>query len=141
MVFKTIVFCNKLIILYHQLNKMNPAEDYILKQKEPYRSILIHLKVVIEATLPTTELKYKWAMPCYYFGKRPICYLHQSKDYIDVGFWHSAYITKHLECLVTENRKVVKSLRYRTLEDINDVVLKDVLKEVYYYKDKSFYKK
>ncbi|RAJ13417.1 DUF1801 domain-containing protein [Olleya aquimaris] len=120
---------------------MNPAEASILKQPEPYRSILMHLQAVIEHTLPEAELKYKWGLPCYYFGKRPICYLNQAKDYVDVGFWHSAYITKHLEHLITENRKVVKSLRYKTLEEINDVVLMDILKEVYDHKDESFYKK
>ncbi|WP_272023486.1 DUF1801 domain-containing protein [Olleya namhaensis] len=120
---------------------MNPAEDYILKQPEPYRSVLLHVQAVIKHTLPEVELKYKWRLPCFYIGKRPICYLNKSKDYVDVGFWHSAYITKHLEHLITENRKVVKSLRYKTLEAIDNVVLVDILNEVYACKDASFYKK
>ena len=120
---------------------MKPAEDYILKQPEPYRSILLHLQMVIEQTLPEVELKYKWRLPCYYIGKRPICYMNKSKDYVDIGFWHSAYITKHLEHLVSENRKVVKSLRYKSLKAIDDVVLVDILKEVYASKDLSFYKR
>ncbi len=103
----------------------------------------MHLQVIIKHTLPDTTLKYKWGIPCYYYNKRPICYLNASHkgQFVDVGFWHSAYITKHLEHLISENRKVVKSLRYKTLEDVNDAVLIDILKEVYYYKDESFYKK
>ena len=120
---------------------MNPAEDYILNQSEPFRSILMHLQVVIEHTLPEAELKYKWRLPCYYIGKRPICYINKTKDYVDVGFWHSAYIKKHLEHLISENRKVVKSLRYKNLEAINNQVLVDILKEVFLNRDKSFYKR
>ena len=120
---------------------MKPAEAYMLNQPEPYRALLMHLQVVIEHTLPDLELKYKWRLPCYYSGKRPICYLNQSKDYVDVGFWHSNNITKHSEFLITENRKVVKSLRYKTLEDINDTILIDVLNEVYTFKEAGFYKR
>ena len=120
---------------------MKPAEEYILNQSEPFRSILMHLQVIIEQTLPQAELKYKWRLPCYYVGKRPICYLNKSKDYVDVGFWHSAHVSnKFDEYLVSENRKIVKSLRYKSLEDMDDEVLVGILKEVFLYKDKSFWK-
>ena len=121
---------------------MNPAEIYILKQSEPYKSILIHLQVLIEHTLPEAELLYKWRLPCYYIGKRPICYINQSKDYIDVGFWHSAHLSKKWDnYLVAEKRKVVKSLRYKSLEDINDAIFISILKEVESLKDEGFYKR
>ena len=29
---------------------MKPAEEYILKQKEPFRSILLHLQLLIEGS-------------------------------------------------------------------------------------------
>ena len=120
---------------------MKPAEIYILNQEEPYKSILMHIQILIEHTLPEIELKYKWKIPCYYNNNKHICYLNKSKDYVDVGFWHSAHLTKYDEYLVTENRKIVKSLRYKTLSDINDAIFIRILKEVYLYKDKSFWKK
>lgn len=121
---------------------MNPAEAYILKQQEPYKSIVIHLQVLIEHTLPNAELLYKWRIPCYYIGKRPICYLNQTKDYIDVGFWHAAHLSKKWDTyLITENRKVVKSLRYKSLDNIDDAIFISILKEVDSLKDKGFYKK
>lgn len=121
---------------------MNPAEDYILKQPEPYKSILMHLQVLVEHTLPEAELLYKWRIPCYYFGKRPICYLNQSKDYVDVGIWHSAHLSKKWDdYLVVEKRKVVKSLRYKSLEDINDEVFISIMKELETLKDEGFYKR
>jgi hypothetical protein len=122
---------------------MNPAEHYIFNQPEPYRSILMHVQVIIEHTIPEVELKYKWRIPCYYVGKRPICYLNASHkhQFVDVAFWHSSYIKKYSELLVTENRTVVKSLRYKTLDDVDDTVLISVLKDVNSCKDEGFYKK
>jgi hypothetical protein len=122
---------------------MNPAEDYILNQPEPYRSILLHIQVIIENTLPEVELKYKWRIPCYYIGKKPICYLNAShkKEFVDVGFWHSAHLTKYDDYLVKEDRKVVKSLRYTSLEEIDDAIFIAILKEVELYKEEGFYKR
>lgn len=119
---------------------MNPAEEYILKQSEPYKSIFLHLQILIEHTFPDVQLKYKWRIPCYFLGTRPICYLNQSKDYVDVGFWHSAHLTKYREYMVSEKRKVVKSMRYKTLEDINDELFINILIEVEKHKNKSFLK-
>ena len=121
---------------------MNPAEAHILKQPEPYKSIFLHLQVLIEHTLPEADLLYKWRMPCYYIDKRPMCYINQSKDYVDVGFWHSAHLSKKWDdYLVSEKRKVVKSLRYKTVDDINDAIFISILKEVEAQKEKGFYKK
>ena len=122
---------------------MNPAEEYILSQAEPRRSILLHVKAVIEAVIPNVDMKYKWGIPCFYSEKHPMCYLNAppKKAYVDIAFWNSAHLTKHIELMVTENRKVVKSLRYTALEEINDDVLVAVLQEAFSLKHKGFYKK
>jgi len=121
---------------------MNPAEAHILNQPEPFKSIFMHLQVLIEHTLPEADLLYKWRMPCYYMDKRPMCYINKTKDYVDVGFWHSAHLSKKWDTyLVSEKRKVVKSLRYNTLDDIDDAIFISILKEVEGLKAKGFYKK
>lgn len=122
---------------------MKPAEQYFLNQPEPYRSILLHLQVAIENTIPEVDLKYKWNIPCYYVGKSPICYINVShkKHYVDVGFWNSVHLTKHLDKMVSEKRKVVRSLRYQTLEEIDDLVLEEVLKDAYSVRKNGFYKR
>ncbi len=121
---------------------MNPAEAYILKQSEPYKSILMHLQVLIEHALPNADLRYKWRIPCYYVVKKPICYLNQSKDYVDVGFWNSAHLSEKWDAyLISEKRKVVKSLRYKSLNEINDKIFISILKDVESRKDKGFYKR
>ena len=119
---------------------MNPAEAYILDQPEPYRSILLHLQSVIEHTVPGVDLKYKYKIPFYYVEGRPYCYLNHTKNYVDLGFWNAAHLTVHLEHMTTAGRKMMRSIRYTGLEEINDTILVEVLKDAYAVRDKKFYK-
>ncbi len=120
---------------------MNPAEDYILNQSEPFRAILLHLQSVIELTVPEVDLKYKYRIPFYYINGKPFCYLNQAKDYVDLGFWNASHLSVHIELMYTAGRKMMKSLRYNSLEEINNDILIDVLKDAYAVKDKKFYSK
>lgn len=120
---------------------MNPAEQYILNQTEPAKSILLQVQVVIEATLPDTVMLYKYKIPFYYIeGKQPFCYLAHSKGYVDLRFWHGAHLTLHSEKLISKGRKHMKSLRYYKSEDVDETVLIDVLTEAYSVKHKKYYK-
>ena len=120
---------------------MKPAEEYILSRPEPFKSMLLHIQMLIEGTYPTVVLKYKWKIPVYYINEKPFCYLNASikKGYVDLCFWASSHI-KSTEFLVTDGRKVVKSLRYFTLEEINEKILFLILNEAYISKEKGFYK-
>lgn len=122
---------------------MKPAEEYILNQPEPFRTVLLHLQILIETNFPEVELQFKWKIPFYYLNEKPFCYLNPSKKkgYVDVGFWLSTHLTKYNEFLISENRKVVKSLRYTSIDSINKEVLIAVLDEAHQLKDKGFYKK
>ena len=119
---------------------MNPAEHYILDQPEPFRSMLLHIQSIIEHTITDVDLKYKYRVPFYYVNGKPFCYLNQSNDYIDVGFWHAHHLTSNLEHLTAAGRKTIRSLRYRSLEEINDAILIAILLEAYSVKDQKFYK-
>ena len=122
---------------------MNPAEEYILSQPEPFRSVLLHVRAVIEHTIPGVSMKYKWRIPCFYIDKKPLCYLNVShkKGFVDVGLWNSAHLTKHLDKMISEKRKVVRSLRYTSLEEIDDMVLTEVLEDAYSVRENGFYKR
>ncbi|TSE08899.1 MULTISPECIES: DUF1801 domain-containing protein [Aquimarina] len=119
---------------------MKPAEHYILNQSEPFKTILLHLQMLIESTIPSVELLYKYKIPFYYISNRPFCYLNANKGYVDVGFWNAGHITVHLEHMTTAGRKVMKSLRYKSIDEINETVLIEVLQNAYLVKDKKFYK-
>lgn len=108
---------------------MSPAEEYIIKQKEPFKTILLQLQSIVEASAPNTELLYKWRIPFYYSNGTPLCYLNKSKDYVDLAFWHGDKIKKYREHFVTTNRKSVTSLRFKSVEDINDEVIAYVIQE------------
>ncbi len=118
---------------------MNPAEQYILDQEEPFRAILLHLQLLIEHTVPDAEMLYKYKIPFYYIGKTPFCYLNCTKGYVDLGFWNAAHLSVHLEHMITEGRKYMRSLRFRTLEEINEPIVIEVLQDAYSVKDKKFY--
>ena len=108
---------------------MNPAEAYILKQAEPYKSILLQLQTIIEAIAPDAELLFKWRIPFYYNNGIPLCFLNQSKDYVDLAFWHFDKMDKYTEHFIDANRKSIRSLRYKSVADINDEVVIYVLRK------------
>jgi hypothetical protein len=119
---------------------MNPAEEYILQQQEPFRSILLHLQLVIENEVPEAEMKFKYKIPFYYITGRPYCYLNRARDYVDLGFWNAAHLTVHLEHMTTAGRKMMRSLRYRSLKEIDERILVEVLQDAYSVKDRKFWK-
>ncbi|MEQ6124556.1 DUF1801 domain-containing protein [Pseudotenacibaculum sp. MALMAid0570] len=119
---------------------MNPAENYILKQPEPFKSILLQLQMIIQSAIPELELKYKWKVPYYYYNRNPFCYLNATKKYVDLGFWASAHLEGFDEYLITEKRKVIKSLRYYSVNDIDQELLVSILKELVNVSHKGFWK-
>lgn len=108
---------------------MKPAELYILNQPEPYKSILLHLQAVVEHTIPELQLLYKWKIPFYYLNGKPFCYFNAShkKQFVDVAFMKGFHLDIHQDLLVGEGRSLVKSLRYVSLETIDNEILVDVL--------------
>ncbi len=119
---------------------MNPAQDYILSQPEPFRSILLHLEATVQGELKEAQLLYKYRVPFFYIDNKPFCYLIHTKGYIDVGFWNSAHMTVHSDKMITAKRKHMKSLRYKSLVEINQQVLIEVLQDAYANRHKGFYK-
>jgi hypothetical protein len=111
---------------------MKPQELYILKQPANYQGMLLHIIAVVERTLPSVSLEYKWTVPYFYHNKKTLCYLtvNAKKQFVDVGFAKGFKLKKNQQHLVSDNgRNTVKSLRYATLEDIDNSVLQSVLKE------------
>lgn len=122
---------------------MKPAEEYILKQPEPFKSILMHLQILIETNFLEVDLQFKWKMPFYYLDGKPFCYLNASKKkgYVDVGFYTNSELQKFNDFVISDNRKVVKSLRYKSVKEVNAEVLISVLQEAYNQTTKGFFGK
>ncbi len=111
---------------------MNPAENYILNQKEPLQSIMLFVRQIILETLPNVEEKYKWKIPFYYANVKGVCYLNilKNTNYVDLCFIKGFKLSNKQGVLkATRNRKMVKSIEYHSLESVDVNVLKEILLE------------
>ena len=54
--------------------------------------------------------------------------------------WNAAHLTVHLDKLVADGRKVMKSLRYFHVDEIDGEVVVEVLREAISVNHKGFYK-
>jgi len=109
---------------------MKPAEEYILRQKEPFKSMILQLQILIEAAVSDLELKYKWKIPYYYLNNKPFCFINVTKEYVDIGFRNKPGLNYLDQYFITKKRKVFKSLRYYKIEEINQEVLFSVMLEL-----------
>lgn len=110
---------------------MRPAEQYILSQPEPFKTMLLQAQVLVEQTLPEIDLLYKWRLPMYFIEKCPICFFNVTKGYFDICFWVRDSWEVHLDVLNNENRKFVRSLRYRNPEEMNAIHIIECVQEAY----------
>jgi len=110
---------------------MKLTDEYIYRQPEKLRSIILHIISVFEREIPELELLFKWGIPYFYYKKKPFCYLapNHKKGFVDAGFARGFQLEKNQDFLVGEKRNTVKSLRYYNLEDIDNAVLMDLIKE------------
>ncbi|QBN18288.1 DUF1801 domain-containing protein [Flavobacterium nackdongense] len=110
---------------------MRLTDEYIFRQPEKYQVILLHLVAVFERAIPEVELLFKWGIPYFYYRKKPFCYLapNHKKGFVDAGFARGFELKRNQDYLIGENRNTVKSLRYCTLESIDNRILEDVIQE------------
>ena len=105
---------------------MNPAENYIFNQNEPYQSIMLYVRSVILKTLPNVKEKYNYSIPFYHYNNKPFCYLNILKGTfcVDVAFVKGSMLHKQFpELKDYNNRKFVRSLQYDRLESIDELLL------------------
>ena len=119
---------------------MNPAENYILNQPEPYRSIMLYIRSVILKTLPNVVEKYNYGIPFYHHNIKPMCYFNILKGtiFVDVAFVQGVFLEEELPVLKNYNkRKQVRSLQVKSLEDFDERLFVELLKEAAKVLDKS----
>ena len=110
---------------------MNPAVAYFLNVPEPYKEVILYLDSVIQNTVPEVLLRYKWKMPFYYLDEKTMfCFLNFKKTYIDIGLPYGVHLSDPKGLLIAENRKMMRSLRYSTLEAVQTEDLLQFLLEL-----------
>ncbi len=119
---------------------MNPVDQYLFSQKEPYQSILLYVRSVIIKTLPKIEEKYNYKVPFYHHNKKPLCYLIILKrtNYVDIAFVQGIFLQNKFPQLKNYNkRKQVRSLQIKSLENFDEFMFKELLKEASILLDSS----
>ena len=111
---------------------MNPVEQHILNQKEPFQSIMLYVRSLILKTLPTVEEKYSYRIPFYYCHKKSMCFLNilKGKNYVDVVFMDGRILEEKYPQLKNDNnRKRVRSIQVKSLEDFDELQFVKLLLE------------
>lgn len=109
---------------------VKPVEDYFLRQKEPYQSIMLYVRDVILHTLPEVEEKYRYNIPFYNCYNKPMIYLNvlKGRDYVDVAFVQGVLLEQQFPILKNDNnRKQVRSIQLKTLEDLDQNNFEELL--------------
>ena len=111
---------------------MNPFEQYFLEQEEPYQSIMLYIRSVICKTLPEVEEKFNYKIPFFNMDKKPMLYLNILKrtNYVDVAFVQGVLLEeKYPQLKNHKNRKQVRSLQVKSLEDFDELMFAQLLKD------------
>jgi len=119
---------------------MNPVEQYFLSQKEPYQSTMLYVRSIILKTLPKIEEKYSYKIPFYHHNKKPMCYLNILKgtSFVDVAFVQGVFFQDKFPQLKDHNnRKQVRSIQVKSMEDFDERMFADLLKEAAILLDNS----
>jgi len=119
---------------------MNPVEQYLHHQKEPYQSIMLYVRSVILKTLPNIEEKFSYKIPFYHHNKKPLCYLNVLKgtNYVDIAFVQGVFLQEKFPQLKDKSkRKQVRSIRVKNIELLDELMFISLLKEATILLDNS----
>lgn len=119
---------------------MSPVEQHILNQEEPYQEIMLYVRSVIFKTLPHIKEKYKYKVPYYEYNNKPMLYLNilKGRNYVDVAFVQGVLLEKkHVQLKNNNNRKQVRSLQVKKLEDFDEFQFVELLKDATIFLDNS----
>jgi len=101
------------------------VEKYITKQKSPQKEIIQKLREVILKTLPEINEEFKMGVP-WYEGKFYIVALH---DHVNLGFSMKG-LSKQEKILFEGKGKIMRHIKFYTLEDVNNAEVMKLLKLV-----------
>lgn len=119
---------------------MNPIEQHIYSQKEPYQRIMLYVRSVILKTIPAVEEKYSYRIPFFNVFNKPMLYLNVLKgtNFVDVAFVQGIILEeKYPQLQNYNNRKQVRSIQVKSLEDFDELMFVQLLKDATNYLESS----
>ena len=111
---------------------MKPVDEYFINQQEPFQSIMLYVRSVILKALPEVVERYSYKIPFYNVDKKPMLYLNILKgtNYVDVAFVQGILLEDKYRILKNDNnRKQVRSIQVRSLEDFDEIEFVEILME------------
>ncbi len=109
--------------MYHTIDHF-----YITKQ-EPNKSCLLALRALIISLDPKINETLKYGMPCFCYGKKPLCYLWEDKK-TDEPYILMVEGKKLLHPKLEEgNRSKMKIFRVNAHEDLPIITINEILLE------------
>ena len=103
---------------------MNPVENYLLNQKEPFQSLMLYIRSVVKRSFPVIDEKYSYGIPFYHYEKKPMIYLNVLKgtDFLDVAFVQGVKLQEDFpELKDYKNRKNVRLSQLKSVEDFDEL--------------------
>ncbi|TXG38767.1 DUF1801 domain-containing protein [Seonamhaeicola maritimus] len=101
-----------------------------MNQTEPYQSIMLYVRDIIQNTLPEVQEKYNYGIPFYHYKGKPFIYLNILKrtNFVDVAFVKGVLMKDQFPQLKDyNNRKNVRSMQYTSIESINQQELSKII--------------
>ncbi|SDX09663.1 hypothetical protein SAMN05444411_10384 [Lutibacter oricola] len=111
---------------------MNPIDEYLYSQKEPYQSIMLYVRSVIHKALPEVEEKFSYKIPFFMHCKKPMIYLNVLKgtNFVDIAFVQGILLEEKYTDLKNYNkRKQVRSIQVKSLENFNEPMFIQLVKD------------
>ncbi|WP_111706588.1 DUF1801 domain-containing protein [Lutibacter citreus] len=111
---------------------MKPIDEYLYSQKEPYQSIMLYIRSIINRTLPQVEEKFSYRIPFFNINKKPMLYLNVLKgtSFVDIAFVQGIILEEKYPQLKNYNkRKQVRSLQVKSIEDFDEQMFIQLLKD------------
>jgi len=111
---------------------MNPIDNYILEQKEPYQSIMLYVREVIYKALPSVQEKFSYRIPFFMHCNKPMIYFNILKgtSYVDVAFVQGILLEEDYPQLRNDrNRKQVRSIQIKSLKDFDELMFIQLVKD------------
>src|SRR5262245_49463151 len=107
---------------------LSPIDNYYLQLEEPHKSMLQYLRSLILAFDDTSNEKWQYGMPFFYYGKHRLCYcwVHKKLDRPYLGIVDGNKID-HPD-LVQEKRARMKILLMDPKKDIPKRKIETILK-------------
>jgi hypothetical protein len=106
------------------------VDEYIKKQKSPYKEICKRLRSIILTTYPDINEEMKVGVPCYGSTKEEPCgkyYIASLKDHVNLGFSLKG-LTKQQQGLFEGSGKTMKHIKVYSVDEIDEKKIIRLLK-------------